>query len=389
MSPMDQKAVALYNRANALMHLRRSGALSRTELASRLGLTQTALTRIAAEFLDIGIVTEEPVHDLRRDKPRALLRLNPDWGYVATVSLMHNLAVGIVDLSGRLVHSERIAGDDSEMHHAAYREAFEEMAPEAIAGVLAHWRDRKLLGVGVLSAGYVGRDGTVYESDNLPRRNMNIRAIVSEVTDLPVTVDEESRLLLLSKLWQEGREEWESVVALNPGVLGSGGGQALAIDGKVFYGCGGMAGLPGVRTGAPYHDPAGKLGRLTFDEIEAFGGVTAFVEHLRAGDAVAEKVFEKIVENYAYRLGQVANYLNPDAVYLYTPYAELGEPFRKRVWEAAGSYTEQASIEGTELLFGGRRSNEEHLIAAAVPVLSKVFVEGVYEAQPLAAATVE
>jgi len=37
------------------------------------------------------------------------------------------------------------------------------------------------------------------------------------------------------------------------------------------------------------------------------------------------------------------------------------------------------SLEGLELRFGGRRSDEERLAAAALPVLDRLYSEGVFE----------
>jgi predicted NBD/HSP70 family sugar kinase len=224
----------------------------------------------------------------------------------------------------------------------------------------------------------------IMNSEALGKRNVDMRKLLSSGTDLPVKVDEEFRLLLQSRLWREPLPKGRSAVALSAGLLGAGGGHALAIDGRIYAGRNGMAGLPGWRMEPPYNDPPGKLGGLPRTEVRDMGGAGGYLKSLDRREPVALEVFDKALENYAYRLGQIANYLSPDTVFVYTPYLELGAEFLEQLRDRAIRYTEAESLEGMGLHFGGRRSDEERLVAAAIPVLATFFEEGVLRESVLA-----
>lgn len=369
----NRERMASHNRETILRHICRRRTISRMELADELGLSRATLTRIADNLLDHGIISEDPIPRAPRDQPRSLLRLNPHWGCIVTVSMVYDLAVGVADLAGELLHQERICGDESRgAHHAAYRDNFDEIIPAAVERVLAAWKGQNILGIGVLSAGYVNADGIIVTSEGLNRRNVDMRQVLSQVTRMPVKVDEEFRLLLQSRLWFEPARDVQSAVALAPGLLGSGGGHAHSVSGRIYRGRNGMAGLPGWLMMPPYEAPSEAWATLPLTVFEPFGGGRGYLTALRANAPAAVELFDLAVKAYGWRLAQVVNYLNPDVVYLYTPYADRGEAFMDRVREAARPFAAAEGLEGMELCFGGQRNDEEHLVAAAMPLISEI-----------------
>ena len=372
-----QKSVSRRNRARTLMELRRAGSLSRTALASRLGLSTTALTRIANDLLDAGIVRQEPVSDFRPDQPRALLRPNPDWGHIVTISMAYNLSIGVVDLVGALVHCERLAGNDLTGGH--YVHTFEELLVPAVTRLLGAWSERRLLGIGVLSIGHVDREGVIRRNSQLPRDEVDMRQVLAPVTDLPVHTEEEVRLLLKTQFWHEAPKHWRTVVGLNPRAMGTKGGHALLVDGEFVCGRDGLAGLLGERVPVPFGGPAGDR---MMEQVEKWGGTPVYLERVRKGDPEVMEVYRMTVANIAYRVADVLDTHNPDAVLLYGPYVDLGDPFLRDVIQAARPYADPVCLAGADLQFGGRRNDEAHLVAAAVPVLARIFVDGELDDMP-------
>jgi len=370
----DQQDMARQNRAAALDLIRRHGGMSRTQLAQRLELSAAAMTKIAAELMDLGLVAQEPVLDLSPSQPRAMLRPNPDWACVVTLSLTYNLAVGIVDFAGKLVHSERVAGDDYD--HEVYRDRFDDLALDAVHRMLDRLLGRRVLGVGVLSYGCVDKDGVIRANSSLPRPNLRMADLLASVTRLPVTVDEEFRLLLMAHLWSSDQPA-QNVVAMSAKLFGAGGGQAMLASGRIHYGAGGFAGQPG--WAAPMlhgHDVARRLDA----EVMDMGGKAAYLSRVREGDPRALAMYRVAVENYGYRVAHAANFINPELILLFTDYVEIGQPFLDQVREVASQHTPPTNLEGLNIQFGGRRADEERLAAAALPILSRAYVDGLFEA---------
>ena len=379
---LNQERMARHNRAAALMLIRRTGGISRMELAERLHLARSAITRISSQLLDAGIVRQVALNGLRRDEPRSKLVLNADWGYVVAVILTYDLAVSVVNLAGEVMHREHIRGDGG-LTEGHYRADFDRLVPELVNRFLREWSDRNLLGIGVLSSGYVDAEGVIRFNGELPRRDVDMRRILAPVTDLPVYTDQELRLLLMQRMWQQEPACWRHVVAFNPGLLGDRGRHALCINGSLYYGRDGMVGLPGRMTGVPHGmEVTNKL----LETIHAWGGEAAYLARVRDGDAAAMRIYEVAVKNYGHRLAHLANAFNPDAALLFSPYVALGNGFLQEVWNEAHNcadqshgYPEPTILDGMDFEFAGNRCEEEWLPAAAVPVLSRIFVDGFIE----------
>lgn len=352
-----------HNRANAIQMIQRCGPLSRKALAQQLALSPAALTRIASDLLRAGIVKESPELRLDRDLPRSRLTLNAEWGHIVTLSLVHRPTAGVIDFAGRLVHSEHLASDETARRR--YREDFDRTVQETAARLIERQGDRRVLGIGILSAGYVDTNGIIRNNAYLPRPDVDMRQVLAPVTGLPVVTDEESRLLLMTSLWRSNISDEEVVVALNLRPDGLGGPQTACIKGQILNGKDGMAGSPGWRLAA--------VAENILDEVARLGGEDRFIERVMGRDAEARPIFEKVIHNYALRVAQAVNVFNPHRIFLYSEYAALGQPLLDQIRELARAETEPRAFDKTEIILSGRRTEEERLVAAATPLLQSAF----------------
>ena len=91
------------NRAAVLLRLHRHGGLSRKRLASMLGLTPAAVTKIAAELIEEGLVFEDgPLASTGVGRREILLRLNPNAFCSLGVSIGLGIAVDECSIEGLL-----------------------------------------------------------------------------------------------------------------------------------------------------------------------------------------------------------------------------------------------------------------------------------------------
>jgi len=156
-------------------------------------------------------------------------------------------------------------------------------------------------------------------------------------------------------------------VALNPGWLGCGGGHALALNGRLYGGRRGMAGVDGEHLlASPNEDQWSHLSQT----VRRMGSPVEYLERIRNNDPAAREALGEVVENYARRLAQVASFISPDVVFVYHPYSDCAPDFLDRVRQKASRYASPMCLDGMEVRFGGRRSDEERIAAAALPVLS-------------------
>jgi len=371
---VSKEDMARMNRSAAARLARREGGLSRAELARRLSLTPAALTDIASDLLGWGILREGVGRRQGLGRPATRLELAPDWAHVVTVSLTRSLAVGIVNLAGELIYAETV--QDVPWGHRPRNVCFEKQVPGAVARALERTSGR-VLGIGVISGGRVSRDGVISHNYNLSRRNVDMREALAPATDLPVNVDEEFRLLLLSQIARDESLAGQSVVAMSGAIAGYGGGQALYFNGQLYYGAQGYAG----NSNLPLLHGEEEVRRM-HQAMESMGGEEAYMEAVRQGRPEAMDVYRKAAENYGYRLSQIAHNFNPDLTLVYSPYVFLGQRFLDDIACVARRHTDPHNMEGMRVRFGGERSDRERLAAAAVPVIDRFLAAGEFAPQP-------
>jgi len=81
------------NRAVVLSSLYFSRPSSRQNLSAATGLSVTSVTNVVRDLLDEGIVTEVGWENSDGGRPRVLLDINPDYGYVIGVDIGETAAV--------------------------------------------------------------------------------------------------------------------------------------------------------------------------------------------------------------------------------------------------------------------------------------------------------
>ncbi|MHC4871665.1 MAG: MarR family transcriptional regulator [Planctomycetota bacterium] len=367
-----------HNHNQVLSIIRRDKGLSRRQIADRLGLVPSAMTKIAGQLLKAGLIEQVANEDMRRDQPRSRLYINNDWGYVITLSLTWQLSIGVTDFNGELVYKKHLAGDSP--YEFAYKNNFRELVSSELRKVISEWQHKNLIGIGVLSTGDVSKKGIISHNAMLPENNINMTEFLNSITPLPVHTDQELRLLLYNDI-SKGRFEHKGYIAgINPGVLGQRGRHALLINGAPFYSSNGMLGMPGRLTAIPHRDTAAEMEK----KIIETGGVEKFISEILDGKSESLKVYRCAVENYAVRLLYTIFSYDPEMILLYSPYYDIGERFIREVREKALKYcsTEYGSpssemVKNIEIKFAGRRKEDEWLTAAALPLINSVSLSSV------------
>lgn len=370
MQPTNQEGMWRANRLAALEAVRRAGALSRVEIARALNLTPAAVTKIASDLIWIGLLNEDSRRHASGGRPRAPLALNPDWGRAVAISMTHTLAIGLVDMAGHLLRWRRLAEREQ---MAGTMEHFEAVLQRETRRVIEEEKGRRILGVGVLSNGRVGAGGLIHNKQFLPRRNVRMADALAPATDLPVMADEEFRLLLRWHFWRSGAEQRRNVVLMSGHLLGSGGGQAAMVEGRIYQGQHGIAGQRG--RGVLLARGSDECERL-WKRIVEMGGEEACVKRIMEGTPGAEEIYRAALDNYGYRLALIANFFDPELILVCGPFYPMRERFLRDVVPVMASHSENLGLAPPEVEFLAERTDPLRLSCAALPVLSRVFVEG-------------
>ena len=212
---------------------------SRQELSEATGLSPASVSNVVREFIHEGIVVEAGSVDSDGGRPRVLLQINPDYGYVIGVDVGEiRVRVELFDLT----MTERAKVDyplDPRQHDVG---VIVEAILAGLTAVLASSgvSPSAVLGVGVGIPGIVenGPGGLVhgqgYGWDSVP-----VERLLRSGTSLPLHVDNGAKTMGQAELWfGAGRGTQHAVVCL----IGSGVGASIIAHGSTQRGSTSSAG---------------------------------------------------------------------------------------------------------------------------------------------------
>lgn len=229
------------NLSSIVRQLHLNGALSRSELVARTGLTRSAIRALIGELVGGDLVIEGPATlDGSPGRPSSLVFPDPRGAVVLALEIaVDSLAAAIVGLGGEVLDTIR-------MDLPPGRSSVDDIAA-ALAGLASTVRAREaaadeLIGVGVAVVGVVRRsDGMVSMAPNLGWRDEPLGDRLTDVLgpDAPITFANEADMAALAEL-RRGAARGADNVILIWGSVGVGGG--LIVDGRPLSGAAGYGG---------------------------------------------------------------------------------------------------------------------------------------------------
>ncbi|WP_175476875.1 ROK family protein [Ruania alba] len=188
----DQEATSGYattavlrraNLAAVLAELRYGAGLARSQLATRTGLTTATVTRLTGTLLQKGVLVEDAaVPSGSPGRPLVPVRISGDYVVIAVHIGALSTRLGVVDLLGRVSHTEHSPHRDS----SAEREL-----PQIIAAVRALIAriPQTVIGIGVSTGGWVNhQSGRIIEHPTMDWRDVPVTGELEHATGLPTRV---------------------------------------------------------------------------------------------------------------------------------------------------------------------------------------------------------
>ena len=376
------------NRAAVLWSLYFSQPGTRQDLSAATGLSAASVTNVIRELLNEGIVVEAGSVDSDGGRPRVLLEVNPDHGYVIGADIGETrVRVELFDLAMR----ERAKADfplnprehDVDVVVASVLSGLDSVLTESgiePAAVLA-------MGVGI--PGIVEQrpealvHGQTYGWEAVP-----IERLLRAGTDLPLHIENGAKTMGQAELWfGAGRGARNAVVAL----IGSGVGASLISGGTTYRGATSSAaewGHTTVMVGGR-KCRCGSAGCL-----EAYVGAQAILERygrptagndeesalaalVDAADTepLAAAILDETADYLGAGIGSLINLFNPERVIL-GGWAGLllGGRLLPRIRESARRHSLRHPFAATSLELGQLGPEAVALGAATLPV--EVFLNG-------------
>ena len=311
-----------------MRELHARGALSRSELVVRSGLTRSAIRGLIGELVASGLVSESRAElHASRGRPSPLVRPDPAGATVLALDIeVDSLAAAIVGLGGEIIDQVRI---DRPRGHSSVRQIAADLGGLAATLRSDHPSPRPLIGIGVAVVGVVRRsDGVVSMAPNLGWVDVGLRDALVQVFggDIPIHVANEADLAALAEARRGVAIGADEILFLS-GEVGVGAG--IIIDGEPFIGAAGYGGEVGHMPVNPMGLPC-RCGAVGCWETEAGSesllrragrspasgpdAIDALVAEAEAGSADALLALEETGRWIGIGLAGLINLLNPRLV---------------------------------------------------------------------------
>ncbi|HUC23776.1 MAG TPA: ROK family transcriptional regulator [Streptosporangiaceae bacterium] len=385
------------NRSRALWQVFLNGPLSRQEVGRRAGLSAATVSNLVVALTAEGVVAEVGLEDSNGGRPRGLLQVNPEFGYVIGVDVGETaVLVELFDFALGLRARHSAASDvsvaDPQQTAAHIAEGIDAVIADANIGQDA------ILGVGVAVPGLVEHsDGAVVHGQSVGWDAVPLEALLRPHTSLPILVDNGAKVLGQAEKWFGAARATDNAVIV---LLGIGLGTCIVSNGQVYRGATSSAGEWGHTTvmvggrdcrcgsagcleayvGAlaiasrfselKHRAPATCAGRL---EAE----IAAIID-VRDTDEQAAQVLEETTIYLGAGIADLVNLFNPERVVVGGWLGQaLSDPLLPRIREAAGRHALRLPFSRVEVVKADLGQDAVALGGATLPIARLLDAGGI------------
>ncbi len=341
-SKMDAGLLHLANKRVLLKLINQRGQISRSELSKATKLTPPSITRIVDELVYKDNLAEyNGTGSSNGGRPAMMVKFKNENNNIIGVDLGATyIRGGLVDLNAKFISEIQVPTEIEKGFNSII---------EKVINVIKKLESRKeenakIWGIGIGVAGLVDRKtGIIEVSPDFGWKNINLRKELEDKLDLPFFYDNSTRLMALGELKLGAKPNLKNFAMIN---MGYGIASGLVIEGKLAKGHAGFAGEFGhisVDTGSNVRCKCGMLGCLealaSGHRIAALGKqevannnsiilsnlcngnpnlITAelVAKAAKMGDETCLRIYNEVIEYFCKGIGNIANLLNPEAVYL-------------------------------------------------------------------------
>lgn len=308
------------NRSLVLDTIRRSGAISRADIARRTNLTSAAIGSIVGNLVAEGFLLEQADETARpaAGRPPVLVGLNPDAAFSVGVNVgITKVTAVLADLTGH------IRARDRRRLQGYTPEAVVDTVAKAVAAVTAGCDRAGILGIGVGLHGIVdAANGVSRFAPHYGWRNVAIAGMLERATGMSVVIENGVRTMLLGEAWFGAARGLADVVCV---AVGAGIGAGFLSEGRLLRGPSGAA---------------GEIGHTTVDSTgpRCSCGNFGCLETVASGPAIVRNALKLIKQGQSSLLTDLAPDLESLDAAQVAAAAEQGDAVATRVLEDAGRY---------------------------------------------------
>jgi len=227
------------NRARALAAVYHNGPMTRQQIGKATGVSPATVSNLVGDLLNQGVIVEAGAEDSDGGRPRALLRVKPEYKYVVGVDVGETaILVELFDLNMQVRASHSITPTAERLDPKKTVEYVLEGLDRVVT--YSGLAQEEILGVGVGVPGLVvnGDDAVVHAQtvgwDGVPFGKMLRRG-----TTLPLFVENGAKTFGQAEKWFGAARDAENAIIV---LLGTGTGVSIFTEGELYRGASSSAG---------------------------------------------------------------------------------------------------------------------------------------------------
>ncbi len=369
------------------------GGISRVELAQRMSLTRAAVTAIAGDLMECGVICETTSRLSSAGRPPITLEINPQRGFVAGVDMgATHISILIANSAAHVLEEKETSFNIADGPEICLERA-DVFLRETLKQAGIELENLLAIGVGVpgpimAEAGMVVMPPIMPGWDRYP-----IRATLEKRWGCPVSLNNDAELGAVGE-WAFGAGRSANNLAYIK--VGTGVGAGLLLDGHIYRGATGSAGEIGHLTidtngaictcgnrGCLETFASGPaIARLAKEavaskqqtQLSALGERTITAKDVsdaaRRGDLVAQRIIAAAGAQLGVAIAGLVNLINPNMVVVGGGVAQIGdlflEPVRREVQRRSLPGSAHIAQITTALL--GRRAVSMGAVAQAISI---------------------
>ena len=407
-SQFPQQNVKNINRHAVLDLIRFTpGGISRAGIAKRIGLSRAAVSTLVNDLIETGIVRDAEQRTKTSGRPRTLLEINPEAGYIAGIDIgATHMRVILTNFGASAIVEEEITINIANGPDFCIAQA-NDLLQRLLAGAGMDLSMLSAVGVGVpgpidSEAGMVIAPPIMPGWDRFP-----IRDTLEDLWKRPVSVNNDAELGALGE-WAYGAGRGARDLAYIK--VGTGIGAGLLIDGRIYHGSTGSAGEIGHLT-MENNGPLCSCGNRGC--LEAFSGGHAIAKQAietiqkgkrtqlgntlqekitakdvaaaaQRGDLVAQQIMVEAGEHLGVAIAGLVNIFNPDMIVVGGGVAQIGDLFLEPVRREVTRRSLPAAVNNVRITTAvlGRRSSSLGAVVQALNLAVHDIAEGKYLPKP-------
>ncbi|WP_413377312.1 ROK family protein [Alkalihalobacillus sp. 1P02AB] len=332
----NQHVVKQRNKSLILNSIKDSYPISRAALANQTGLNKGTVSSLVSELLEEELILESGPGISSGGRRPVMLLFNQAAGYSIGIDIGVNYVLAILtDLQGKICYEKQI-----EIHELTFSETTEVLF-NVIDDIFAAVPKSPygIVGIGIGVPGTVSKDGEILLAPNLNWKNINLKSLIEQKYNLPVTIHNEANAGAYGEKKFGAGQEFTNLIYISGGI---GIGVGLILNNQLYLGQNGLSGELGhmtINTDGPPCNCGSKGCWELFASEKALlqsaknEGITAadnshlslesLIALAESGDEQTIELIQKLGRNLAIGLNNIINIFNPEQIIIGNRLASL------------------------------------------------------------------